>query len=56
LKEVRDAVPRASSQTQIKRDIAPLGSYGLLFEPTSHEEILYMLSVMHGELGFPYII
>ncbi|RLI44476.1 hypothetical protein DRO69_07305 [Candidatus Bathyarchaeota archaeon] len=34
----------------------PLYSLGILFEPEYEQEVLYLFSVFHRELGFPYII
>lgn len=38
------------------RPIKPLHSLGILFEPEYEQEVLYLFSVFHRELGFPYII
>ncbi|MEN3016313.1 MAG: hypothetical protein ABC585_00170 [Candidatus Methanosuratincola petrocarbonis] len=34
----------------------PLHRLGLLFEPQSEQEVVYLFSILHRELGFPYII
>jgi hypothetical protein len=34
----------------------PLNKWGLLFAPRNHEEIMYLFSVLHREIGFPYIV
>jgi hypothetical protein len=38
------------------REIKPLHSLGILFEPEYEQEIVYLFSVFHRKLGFPYII
>jgi hypothetical protein len=38
------------------REIKPLHSLGILFEPEYEQEVVYLFSVFHRELGFPYII
>jgi len=34
----------------------PLNKWGLLFQPRNHEEIMYLFSVLHRDIGFPYIV
>lgn len=34
----------------------PLHSLGILFEPEYEQEVLYLFSVFHRDLGFPYIV
>jgi hypothetical protein len=34
----------------------PLNKWGLLFVPRDHEEIMYLFSVLHREIGFPYVV
>jgi len=36
--------------------LQPLSKLGLLFEPQTHEEMLFLFSKLHQKLGFPYII
>lgn len=36
--------------------VEPLHPLGLLFEPEYEQEVVYLFSVFHRELGFPYII
>lgn len=38
------------------RQIKPLHKIGLLFEPEYEQEVLYIFSLYHKDLGFPYII
>jgi hypothetical protein len=38
------------------RPIKPLHSLGILFEPEYEQEVLYLFSIFHRELGFPYVI
>lgn len=33
----------------------PLTNLGLLFEPQTHEEVMFLFSKMHEKIGFPYI-
>jgi hypothetical protein len=33
----------------------PLSKLGLLFEPRSHEEVVFPFSKLHEKVGFPYI-
>lgn len=33
----------------------PLNKLGLLFEPQSHEEMMFLFSKIHEKIGFPYI-
>jgi hypothetical protein len=35
---------------------SPMHRLGLLFEPEYEQEVVYLFSVLHRELGFPYII
>ena len=39
-----------------KRVSAPLHRLGLLFEPQSEQEVVYLFSLLHRELDFPYIL
>ena len=34
----------------------PLHPLGILFEPEYEQEVVYLFSVFHRELGFPYVI
>ena len=34
----------------------PLNKLGLLFEPQTHEEMMFLFSKMHEKIGFPYIL
>ena len=34
----------------------PLSKLGLLFEPQTHEEVMFLFSKVHEKIGFPYII
>lgn len=36
--------------------VEPLHPLGILFEPKYEQEVVYLFSVFHRELGFPYII
>ena len=38
------------------KEIKPLHPLGILFEPEYEQEVVYLFSVFHRELGFPYII
>ena len=38
------------------RVLKPLHPLGILFEPEYEQEVVYLFSVFHRELGFPYII
>lgn len=44
---------KLSTEPRLKR---PLHSLGILFEPEYEQEVLYLFSVFHRELGFPYVI
>lgn len=33
----------------------PLNKLGLLFEPQTHEEMIFLFSKLHDKIGFPYI-
>jgi hypothetical protein len=33
----------------------PLSELGLLFEPQSHDEVMFLFSKLHEKIGFPYI-
>lgn len=33
----------------------PLNKLGLLFEPQTHEEMIFLFSKMHEKIGFPYV-
>ena len=33
----------------------PLSELGLMFEPQSHEEVMFLFSKLHEKIGFPYI-
>ena len=35
---------------------SPMHPLGLLFEPSYEQEVVYLFSVLHRELGFPYIL
>ena len=49
--------PRASEATTLSGiPIAPLNKWGLLFAPRCHEEVMYLFSILHREIGFPYIV
>jgi len=40
-----------------KRDgISPLHALGALFKPASEQEIVYLFSVLHRDLGSPYVL
>jgi hypothetical protein len=48
--------PRATEMTSTSGlPAVPINKFGLLFAPRSHEEILYLFSVLHKQIGFPYI-
>jgi hypothetical protein len=34
----------------------PLHAVGLLFKPAYEQEVIYLFSILHRELGFPYIV
>ncbi|MHA1665617.1 MAG: hypothetical protein ACTSVW_07285 [Candidatus Njordarchaeales archaeon] len=34
----------------------PLNKLGLLFSPTSHDEVMFLFAKLHVKMGFPYII
>jgi hypothetical protein len=34
----------------------PLNKWGLLFAPRTHEEVVYLFSLLHREIKFPYIV
>ena len=38
------------------KEIKPLHSLGILFEPEYEQEVVYLFSLFHRDLGFPYII
>jgi len=38
------------------KETRPLNSIGLLFEPEYEQEVVYLFSILHRELGFPYIV
>lgn len=40
----------------VKRTIEPLHSLGALFEPECEQEVVYLFSVLHRDLGFPYVL
>jgi len=48
--------PRASALSTGRAETAPLNKWGLLFAPRNHEEVMYMFSMLHKEIGFPYIV
>lgn len=49
--------PRATELTSPSGATSvPLNKWGLLFQPRNHEEIMYLFSMLHREIGFPYII
>jgi hypothetical protein len=39
-----------------REGIGPLHSLGALFEPSCEQEIVYLFSVLHRDLGFPYVL
>jgi hypothetical protein len=47
--------PPPKTPTPIKT-VMPLHPLGILFEPEYEQEVVYLFSVFHRELGFPYII
>jgi hypothetical protein len=49
--------PRATESTSAGGTTStPLNKWGLLFHPRNHEEIMYIFSVIHRQIGFPYIL
>jgi len=48
--------PRPDASWSIKPENKPINSLGLLFEPTYEMEVVYLFSILHRELGFPYIL
>jgi hypothetical protein len=38
------------------REVKPLHTLGILFEPEYEQEVVYLFSIFHRELDFPYII
>jgi len=55
-KTFRGGIPSRASEAGISKQIIPLNKWGLLFAPRCHEEVLYMFSVLHKDIGFPYIV
>ena len=47
--------PREKTQWGKPEEPKPLSKLGLLFEPQTHEEIMFLFSKMHEKIGFPYI-
>lgn len=47
-------IQKASSLFQ-RTESKPLGKIGLLFSPKSEQEVVYLFSIFHKDLGFPYI-
>jgi len=39
-----------------RRRSEALHKLGLLYEPCLEQEVVYLFSILHGELGFPYIV
>jgi len=54
--EVKDVIQRASAKSTAPKIAVPLSKIGLLFEPRTHEELLYLFGVMHRDIGFPYVV
>lgn len=48
--------PRAEGPWGGKPDSKPINSLGLLFTPEYEMEVVYLFSILHRELGFPYVI
>jgi len=48
-------LPPQKIPTPIKT-VTPLHPLGMLFEPEYEQEVVYLFSVFHRDLGFPYII
>jgi len=42
--------------TEVNIQSSPLYKYGLLFEPQTEQEVVYLFSQLHRKLGFPYIV
>lgn len=51
-----EGIPPRAAEAPVSKQITPLNRWGLLFEPRCHEEVLYMFSVLHKDIGFPYIL
>jgi len=51
-----EGIPARASGAAISQPVTPLNRWGLLFAPRNHEETMYMFSVLHKDLGFPYIL
>jgi len=47
--------PREPGKWGTPRQPKPLNELGLLFEPQSHEEVMFLFSKLHEKIGFPYI-
>jgi hypothetical protein len=51
-----DTLPPQKMSPPGTREAKPLHSIGILFEPEYEQEVVYLFSVFHRDLGFPYII
>jgi len=53
-----ETFPRTPKEQEEERTIParPLQKFGLLFEPQTEQEVVYLFSQLHRELDFPYII
>lgn len=51
-----EGIPTRASEATVSKEVTPLNRWGLLFAPRNHEETMYMFSVLHKDLGFPYIL
>ncbi len=38
------------------REVRPFHPLGLLFEPTTEQEVVYLFALLHRRLGFPYVV
>lgn len=47
--------PRAFEAAKTPTTPIPLNKLGLLFEPQTHDEVVFLFSKLHTEIGFPYI-
>lgn len=47
--------PRAFEPTRTSMTPIALSDFGLLFEPQSHDEVMFLFSKLHTKIGFPYI-
>jgi hypothetical protein len=50
-----DSTPPQHTSSQ-SRGMEPLHPLGILFEPQYEQEVVYLFSIFHRDLGFPYII